>query len=181
MKSASQLGVKPELGVGKGYEGCRPRATRSVARQGQAVTRGGGGTTHEMGQLEDLSAPLAAQKASVNKLQNDDGLESKIPDLQATLTAILRATEEQTRATAEQTEGATELSFQLLQNEDRVDELAAVFVKQNAELRQEVLEQNAAILAAMQEQSRATERQTRAIERQTLAIEKLAAPGRPAR
>ena len=32
-----------------------------------------------MGQLEDLSAPLAAQKASVNKLQNDDGLESKIP------------------------------------------------------------------------------------------------------
>ena len=74
----------------------------------------------------------------------------------------------------------------------RVDELAAVVVKQNAdlraamiqqhaELRQDVIKQNAAILAAMQEQSRATERQTRAIERQTLAIEKLAAPGRPAR
>ena len=145
--------------------------------------------------MEDLSAPLAAQKASVNKLQNDDGLESKIPiaselsEHTKMLKGILRATEEHTTS-------VDELSFQMMQNEDvrtqemgkldeskaslkaierqnaaaRVDELAVVFVKQNA-----------AILAAMQEQSRATERQTRAIERQTLAIEKLAAPGRPAR
>ena len=164
----------------------------SLARQGQAVTRGGK-TTHEMGQLEDLSAPLAATKASVNKLQNDDGLESKIPSELSEQTKMLKGI---LRATEEHTTSVDELSLQMMQNEDvrtqemgKLDELKAslkAIERQNAaarvdELAAVVIKQNAAILAAMQEQSRATERQTRAIERQTLAIEKLAAPGRPAR
>ena len=66
--------------------------------------------------------------------------------------------------------GIPPLCTMLCSEEVHAQELAAVVIKQNA-----------AILAAMQEQSRATERQTRAIERQTLAIKKLAAPGRPAR
>ena len=52
--------------------------------------------------MEDLSASLAPTKASVDELSlqmlQNEGVESKLSDVQETLAAILKATKEQTAA-----------------------------------------------------------------------------------
>ena len=108
-----------------------------------------------MGQLEDLSASLAATKESVDELSlqmlQNEGIESK-------LSAILNATKEQTAGIGKQNA-----------------ELRKDFLKQNAELRKDVLKQNADNAVLMLKQTAAL---IAAVKEQTQAIEKLAVPAR---
>ena len=109
-----------------------------------------------MGQLEDMSASLAATKATVDKTKAS--VDKMSSDMQETLKAILKATKEQTAG---------------------VDKFASTLrkeiVKQNAELRKDVLKQNADNAVLMLKQTAAL---VAAVQEQTKAIEKLAAPAR---
>ena len=137
-----------------------------------------------MDQLEDMSASLAATKGSVDELsmqmQPNKGVEPKFSDTQETLTAILKATKEQTASVDKY---ASSLQEEILKQnaELRKDvlkqnaELRAAMVKQHAELRQDVLKQNADSAVLMLKQTAAL---IAAVQEQTKAIEKLAAPAR---
>ena len=118
--------------------------------------------------MEDLSASLAATKESVDELSlqmlQNEGTES-------TLAAILKATKEQTASADKQN---AELRKDVLKQNAGHASIAAslkAIEKQNADNAVLILKQTAALIAAVQEQ-------TKAIERQTLAIEKQAAPVR---
>ena len=119
-----------------------------------------------MGQLEDLSASLAATKASVDELSlqmlQNEGVESK-------LAAILKATKEQTAGIGKH---ASSLRKEIVKQNA---ELRKDFLKQNAELRKDVLKQNADNAVLMLKQTAAL---IAAVQEQTKAIEKLAAPVR---
>ena len=119
-----------------------------------------------MGQLEDLSASLAATKASVDELSlqmlQNEGVESK-------LAAILKATKEQTAGIGKH---ASSLRKEIVKQNA---ELRKDFLKQNAELRKDVLKQNADNAVLMLKQTAAL---IAAVQEQTKAIEKLAAPAR---
>ena len=124
-----------------------------------------------MDQLQDLGASLAATRESVDALSMqmlpNEGVESKLSDMQEMLAAILEATTEQTAQTASVGANASSVQDAIL---SQIVALREDIIRQNVNIQQNtnsiffLLKQNAAILAAIQEHAK--------------AIEKLAAPTR---
>ena len=153
---------------------CQPGEVGGAFRGVQkSVTARRRGTKHEMGQMEDLSASLAATKESVDELSlqmlQNEGVESKFSDMQETLKAILKATKEQTAGIGKHASSLRK------ETQKQNAKLQAAMVKQHEELRKDILKQNADNAVLLLKQTAAL---IAAVQEQTKANEKLAAPVR---